>query len=112
MWIAKATGDMTLSILDENNTQIIKVDMLKANTMKAGTNGALLTQTLNSLFVISQFPEGRIIDVVLSELPYPDDNILPLPWSYTYQPEKRVLRVKHAKGILCEREYPHSFGDD
>ena len=38
-WRMEVTGDMTLSILDEDSLQILKVDMLSSGTMKAGTDG-------------------------------------------------------------------------
>jgi len=112
MWTARATGDMTLSVLDENNIQILKVDMLGANTMKSGTEGALLTRTLNSLFVVSQFSENRSMKEIIADSPYPDDGIFPLPWSYMYNSEKRELKIKSAKGALCNRKYPKSFNDE
>ncbi|MHB1154706.1 MAG: hypothetical protein ACYCWE_02870 [Eubacteriales bacterium] len=54
-WIQKPSGDMTLSIVSEDGFQILKVDLLASNTMKAGTNGAILCRTMNDLNIIAGF---------------------------------------------------------
>lgn len=41
-WISKPTGNMTLSVLSQQGLQILKIDMLSANTLAAGTGGNIL----------------------------------------------------------------------
>ena len=95
-WIAEPTGDMTLSILDEDGFQILKVDMLGAGTVKAGTNGDILVRTLNDLNVIARFSINDY-DISDANLKYPGGGLSPLPWNVQYNSEIRSLSVKSGK---------------
>lgn len=103
-WVAKATGDMTLSVLDEDEFQVVKVDMLGAGTMKAGTNGAILCRTMNDLTIIAGFSDGKY-SFKADDLPYPDDGISPLPWSLHYDEEKRNISIKSGKRTIANKKY-------
>ena len=106
-WIAKATGNMTLSVLDENGFQILKVDMLSAGTLKAGTHGANYFRTMNDLYVIAHFSES---DYEISDrnLKYPKGGLSPYPWSVNYDNSKRRLTVKSGNRKIAYRDYPRS----
>lgn len=95
-WIAKATGDMTLSILDQEDKQVLKVDRLRENTLKAGNNGDILCRIMNDLQVIAnfQFEKYEIDDETLL---YPDKGLSPFPWSLLYDEKKRRITVKSLK---------------
>lgn len=108
-WIAKATGDMTLSILDDDGFQILKVDMLSAGTMKAGTDGDLLVRALNDLQVIAHFSENDF-DISDENLMFPGCNgISQLPWTVIYDESKRKLVVKSGKRTIADRIFPRSM---
>jgi len=103
-WTAKPTGDMTLSILDEDGFQVLKVDMLSQGTMQAGLEGRRLMMTMNDLTIIAGFSEGKDI-IGLEELPYEDEGYSPKPWSVTYDERRRTIKVSSIRKI-CDRKYP------
>ena len=114
-WTAKITGDMTLSILDENGFKVLGVDMLRMNTMQAGDGGARLARTLNDLTLLAQAADAAYLD----EVAIWDDSagLSPTPWSVVVQDRKRQVQVRDASGRrIAERSYPKSvtpemFGD-
>ncbi|MCY2991736.1 MAG: hypothetical protein NTY19_28260 [Planctomycetota bacterium] len=114
-WTAKITGDMTLSILDENGFKVLGVDMLRMNTMQAGDGGARLARTLNDLTLLAQAADAAHLD----EVAIWDDSagLSPTPWSVVVQDRKRQVQVRDASGRrIAERIYPKSvtpemFGD-
>lgn len=109
-WQAKATGDMTLAVINERNERILTVDMLSYNTMKAGTNGDILVRAFNNLTLLSKIPFilcGECDIIQLKEIiPYSDAGISPLPWSVRYESKKRFLKImdSHNKKI-AEKKY-------
>ena len=108
-WIAKPTGNMTLSVVADNGVQIVKIDMLSSGTMKAETNGDFLARSLNDLTVIASFSSPT--NVQLPEiLQHPEAGTSPFPWSVDYNPGKRklVIRDAHEKKI-AERVFPATF---
>ncbi len=108
MWNVKITGDMTLSIVDEDEKQILKVDMLGANIMKAGTDGELLCRTINDLTVIANMSR-EIYSIDADDLPYPDEGLSPFPWKVVYDEKKSSITVRSAKKVIANRQYPASF---
>lgn len=74
-WSARPSGNMTLEVYDETiiDKQILKIDMLKANTMKAGSNGDILCRSLNNLNIITLFPDILLSlckhDPLIAEMP-------------------------------------------
>lgn len=107
-WKADYTGDMTLSIIDENGFQVLKVDMLKNNTMKAGTDGSLLVRTMNDLTVIANFSRHDF-DFSAEHRAYEDEPISPLPWKLEYVESKRRIVIKNGEGRrIADREFPAS----
>lgn len=110
-WISKPTGDMTLSVVDENEFQILKVDMLKAGIMKAGTDGAILCKTINDLTLIAGFSDKKCLET--DDLPYPDFGISPLPWSIQYDVGSRSITIKSAKNKkVASRIFPARISDE
>ncbi len=91
-WISKPTGNMTLSVLSQQGLQILKIDMLSAKTMLAGTDGIILYRSLNDLFVIAEFSNCRY-SFSVNDLPYPDAGLSPLPWKINYDMSKRKIVV-------------------
>lgn len=110
-WTAKATGDMTLSLLDEDGTQVLAIDMLSYNTMKAGTEGSLLTRALNDLDIIARFAKQ---DYALDDdsLMFPGDGYSPLPWLLTFDEAKRKIVIRNGNNKkIAEKTYPKSVPD-
>ena len=106
IWSAKPTGDMTLSILDENGLQILHVDMLSYGTMKAGDGGEKLARTMNDLSVLAGFASERYI-IDADTLPQPEAGISPLPWTVKYnEAKRRVVIVDGNKKRIAERDFP------
>ena len=105
-WEVKSTGNMTLSILDDD-FQVLKVDMLHAGTMKAGTNGDILARTENDLKVIAGFADNQY-GCTEVKLPHPEEGISPLPWSLKYDEEKRRMVVMSGKRVIADRKFPPS----
>lgn len=110
-WTAKPTGHMTLSIVDEDDFQVLKVDMLSAGTMKAGTEGDTLIRTLNDLQVIANFSQGNY-DISDNNLKYPGGGISTLPWSVHYDSQKRRIAVKSVKNRIADRSFPKSISEE
>jgi hypothetical protein len=103
----KPTGNMTLSILDENDKQVLKIDMLRAKTMKAGFGGNRLAQALNDLALITETVNAEHMDV---DLPHPDIGISPRPWVVESDEKKRTLCVKDADGrVIADRRFPSGY---
>ncbi len=95
-WTAKITGDMTLSILDENGFKVLGVDMLKANTMRAGDGGDLLVRTLNDLTLLAQAADAGCREC--PKLRDPSAGRSPTPWSVLVQEPKRQVQIRDASG--------------
>ena len=111
-WSAKPTGDMTLSVVDEKGFQILKIDMLSYDTMKAGTNGDRLVRALNNLTILAGFGDASYF-VEMDDLPFPDETISVLPWKIDYSKKKRRIVVfdgNHRK--IAERTYPKKTTDN
>ena len=97
-----------MSIVDETNTQNLKVDMLGAGTMKAGSDGEILCRTINDLTVISNMSQGFYSSDV-EGLPYPDEGTSPFPWKVVYDEKKSTITVRSAKKVIASKKYPPSF---
>lgn len=110
-WTPKATGDMTLSLLDEDGTQILAIDMLSSNTMKASTEGSLLTKALNDLNIIANFA-NQDYDIEDDNLMFPGDGHSPLPWSLTFDETKHKIVIRNGNNKkIAEKAYPKSVPD-
>lgn len=106
-WEAKITGDMTLSILDEHGVKVLGVDLLKANTMRAGDGGDLLVQTLNDLTLLAQAADAAGGEGL--QLRDPSAGLSPTPWSVVVQEPKRQVQVRDARGRrIADRGFPKS----
>lgn len=101
-WTAKPTGDMTLSVVDEKGFQILKVDMLSYNTMKAGTDGAVLFRTMNDLSLLACFA-SKIYDITPESRLYGDDPISKLPWNVIVDHERRKIVIKNQEHRIADR---------
>lgn len=111
-WISKPTGDMTLSVLPEQGLQILKIDMLPAKTMSAGTGGNILCRSLNDLFVIAKF-SNCLYSFFVDDLPYPDSGLSPLPWEISYDMNKRKIAVKcFGNKLIASRIFPKSVTEE
>ena len=107
-WIAKITGDMTLSLLDENGLKVLGVDMLKMKTMEAGDDGALLARTLNDLKLLAQAADAEDADQL--ELWDASAGLSPTPWSVLVQEPKRQVQVRDASGRrIADRGFSKSM---
>lgn len=107
-WEAKITGDMTLSILDEHGVKVLGVDMLKANTMRAGDGGDLLARTLNDLSLIAQAADAAGGEGL--QLRDPSAGLSPTPWSVVAQEPKRQVQVRDLSGRrIADRDFPKSM---
>ena len=107
-WTAKITGDMTLSILDENGFKVLGVDMLRLNTMLAGDGGTLLARTLNDLTLLAQSAQTENAgDLELWDV---SAGLSPTPWSVVVRDWKQQVQVRDATGRrIAERDYPRSM---
>ena len=107
-WTAKITGDMTLSILDENGFKVLGVDMLRANTMRAGDGGDLLVRTLNDLTLLAQAADAACREC--PKLRDPSAGLSPTPWSVLVQEPKRQVQVRDASGRrIADRGFSKSM---
>jgi len=107
-WTARPTGDMTLSILDENGVKVLGVDMLKMKTMEAGDDGARLARTLNDLKLLAQAADAKDTDRL--ELWDASAGLSPTPWSIVVQDRKRQIQVRDASGRrIAERTFTKSI---
>ena len=103
-WTARITGDMTLSILDENGFKVLGVDMLRTNTMRAGDGGELLARTLNDLTLLAQ--AANVTDADGLELWDASAGLSPTPWRMDFQQRLRRVRVQDANGrLLGDRRF-------
>lgn len=108
---------MTLGVFDEDGFQIVKIDMLKQNTMKAETDGESLCRALNDLTLIAAFPkllrsELTLIEII-KDLPYIEIETSPFPWRIEYISEKRKLRILDSNNkLVAFREYPKKISDE
>ena len=108
-WIAKSTGNMTLSILDENGFKVLGVDMLRMNTMRAGDSGQLLARTLNDLKLLAQ--AAFVSDDSSLALSDPSAGLSPKPWWLDIQERPRRIRIYDATDrVIGERTFPSSTG--
>jgi hypothetical protein len=98
---------MTLSILDETGCQILKVDMLRHDTMKANLDGSRLVRALNDLTVLASLPD-LLAGQPGKELPYPDDGISDGPWLVACVDSKRSLTVRIGGRVFAERRFAAS----
>lgn len=114
-WTARPTGDMTLSILDENGFKVLGVDMLKMKTMEAGDDGARLARTLNDLKLLAQAADAKNADPLA--LGDPSGGLSPTPWGIVVQDRRQQIQVRDASGRrIAERTFgksinPDAFGD-
>ena len=103
---ALITGDMTLSILDEQGFKLIGVEMLSARTMQAETNGAKLARALNDLRLIAAHASEPMGLAWIED--YDDDaGVSPRPWRCQVDCAAMTLVVldKNSKRI-AGRRYP------
>lgn len=102
---------MTYSVVDENNFQVIKMDILSQGLMKAGQMGEDLIESINNLSLISNFPlihEDNFLEIEIKKLiPLPDIGISKLPWNMLINNDERalVIRVGNQKK-LAGKTYP------
>ncbi len=109
-WTAKITGDMTLSILDENGFKVLGVDMLQMNTLRAGDGGELLARTLNDLALLAQAAD--VTDAHSPELWDASAGLSPTPWCVDVWEKSRRIWVRDARGrTIAERAFPQSTTD-
>ncbi len=110
-WTAKPTGDMTLSVLDENGFKVLGVDMLKMKTMEAGDDGALLARTLNDLTLLAQAADAEDADRL--GLRDASAGLSPTPWSVVVQDRKRHIQVRDANARrIAERTFTRTISPD
>lgn len=110
-WRAEITGNMTLSILDEDGLQILKVDMKSSETMKAETGGERLVCAINDLSVLA-FSANGIFNGI-NCLPYPEATISPTPWSMEADTNKRRIIIRDAtRRKIADRTFPCSVGSE
>ena len=108
-WTAKPMGDMTLSIVDEKDRQILKIDMLSYQTMKAGENGDLPARAMNDLTVIANFADG-VYEIPPRNSTCADGGCSRLPWKVDYRWDKRRVVIWNGdRKKICEKTYPASF---
>jgi hypothetical protein len=109
---ASVTGNMTLSVLDEKGFKIIGIDMLSKGTLRAGTNGALLSKALNDLSLLAQSMSDALEDLPLSFVEGVDISVR--PWRCDSSLERKTVSLydgndkqiasrKFAKNISEER---------
>ncbi len=110
-WKAKATGDMTLSVVDETGFQILKIDMLKQNTMQAGNEGKKLMRSMNDLGIIANFSIQKY-DSSSSARMYEGEEVSSLPWYCKYNPERRTLVVGNADHVIADRTFPKKASNE
>ena len=104
----KPTGNMTLSILNEQETQMLKLDMLRGKTMEAGLGGDRLALALNNLVLIAETINSGCADA--ENLPHPEAGFSPLPWVVEYKEEKRELCIKDAdRRLIGDRCFPKGW---
>jgi len=110
-WTAKITGDMTLSVLNEDGLKVLGIDMLSRKTMLAGTDGDLLARALNDLNLIAQAADHvEVTHLVLAD---PSAKMSPTPWRLETKETTRRLLVRDAEGqIIGERRFPASMSRD
>lgn len=104
-WVAKITGDMTLSVLDAAGFKVLGVDMLRMNTMRAGDGGQLLARTLNDLHLLAaaaSYPDRESLP-----LAYPSEGASPRPWKLVFHQGTRRLQLRDAqRRLVGERTFP------
>ena len=104
-WHSEATGDMTLSVLDENGKQILKIDMLAQNTMKANLGGDKLAKAFNDLTILSAIPDLIYDSNHPIMFPHPDAGCSDLPWKTVFSTNRIVVKdCKDRK--IAERNFP------
>ena len=98
---------MTLSLLDENDTQALKIDMLRAHIMKAGLGGNRLAQAWNDLALIAETVNAEHAAV---GIPHPDVDVSPRPWAVHGNEQQRILRIRDANGrVIADRRFPPGY---
>lgn len=106
-WTAKTTGNMTLSILDEDGFKVLGVDMLRTNTMRAGDGGELLARTLNDLGLLAQAADTA--DEELWVVADPSAGLSPRPWQFDFRDGTRRVSIRDADGrLMGDRMFPKS----
>jgi hypothetical protein len=108
---ASATGDMTLSLLDDTGFKVLGIDMLAQNTMRAGTNGALLVRALNDLTLISDCSStgGNSIDLTDVE----GSEISPRPWRCESSWKQKKLSIHDGLGSqIATRIFPKHLSEE
>lgn len=104
-WTARITGDMTLSLLDQDGLKVLGVDMLRMNTMRAGDDGELLARTVNDFRLLARAADHA--DTRPLALADRSAGLSPLPWRVEYQQQSRRLEVRDARNrIVGERAFP------
>lgn len=111
MWKYKVTGNMTLSVLDQDGFQVVKVDLLSYGGMKAGNEGVDLAKMINNLTIIASFSgtqqNTKTLIGLKHVLPHPEVGYSPLPWSYSFDAAKNLLIIRDCmKKKIAERKYP------
>lgn len=108
-WVARPSGNMTLEVFDEETKkQIVKIDMLKANTMKAGSDGDILCKALNDLSIITLFPEIfsslYINDLLVSRVPIEQGWEYAYKWLLSYGFKSwQSYETLHETSIICKK---------
>jgi len=88
---ASVTGNMTLSVLDEKGFKIIGIDMLSKGTLRAGTNGVLLSKALNDLSLLAQSMSDALEDLPLSFVEGVDISVR--PWRCDSSLERKTVSL-------------------
>jgi hypothetical protein len=106
---AAITGDMTLSLLDEQGFKILGIDMLSQATMRAGTKGDLLARALNDLTVLAEYASQQqgTEKVVVH---FPAGQLSPTPWNLKTIPESKKVTLTDGTGKrIATRIFPKNL---
>lgn len=93
---------MTLAVC-EGSRIVLRIDMLKHNTLKAGDDGKRLCSALNDLFLIAELSSDNAdIPSVISRLPYGEEGNSPFPWEVSFDNKKLMIRSTTGS-LICDK---------
>ena len=111
-WTAKATGDMTLSVISDPKEIILSVDMLENKTMEADKGGNVLVRAMNNLELLANIlclveDNSRVINLL-----HPDGGVSPFPWSIISDRDKYTVVIKDCNNKnIAKRKYPKGMNN-
>lgn len=101
------TGNMTLSLLDENGFKVLGVEMLSQGTMRAGTEGELLARALNDLTILAEYASCQHLQKPLTHVD--KMGISPTPWCMKGCPNSMKISLWDCRRKqIASRVYPKS----